>query len=72
MKPAIKYIGLISAMFAAALPALAKDIQTSAEVPKSTPTLKNVDRIARDRPRYRTRCGSLPSRRLKRRASTGP
>lgn len=43
MKSALKYIGLVSAMFATTLPAPAKDIQTSAGVPITTVVTANVD-----------------------------
>lgn len=43
MKTTIKYIGLVSAMFAATLPAPAKDVQTSTEVPITTVVTANVD-----------------------------
>jgi hypothetical protein len=43
MKSALKYIGLVSALFAATLPVLAKDIQASAGVPVTTVITANVD-----------------------------
>jgi hypothetical protein len=43
MKSALKYIGLVSAMFAATLPAPAKDIQAPAGVPITTVVTANVD-----------------------------
>ncbi len=43
MKSALTYLGLVSVLFAATLPALAKDIQISAGVPITTVITANVD-----------------------------